>query len=120
MKAFWASVILFGVMLILIIGNAAYIHETTDRIRLFDSALDNRSDRAEVLSDLNTFWSARRRIISLSVGYEQLDHLTETIDCLRWADSISDEAEFERYRILLRDAIDEIERTENFSVENLF
>lgn len=120
MKAFWASVILFGILLFLVGWNASYIHESTDEIRALAFRLDEPSSRKETLSQLDSLWETRQKIIGLSVGYEQLDHLTEVIDCLWWAYSVADEAEFERYRILLTDAIDEIERTEKLSAENLF
>ena len=39
---------------------------------------------------------------------------------LRWAYDIKDEEELIKYRLLVQDAVKEIERLEQFSVENLF
>ena len=120
MKALWASVILFGLLLILVCWNAIYIHKSAEELRTLTSKLDEPSTRWDTLSRLDELWKSRRAIIGFSLGDKQLDRLSEMIDSLLWAYSVSDEAEFERYRILLTDAIDEIERAENLSVENLF
>ena len=120
MKAFWASVILFGVMLFCIAGNAAYIHGCTNEIHTLVSELDDPSGRQVTLARLDELWKKQQRILTLSVGYEKINRLTEMLDCLWWAHSVKDEAEFELYRILLTDAIDEIERADILSGENLF
>ncbi len=120
MKAFWASVILFGLLLIGIVGNAIYLCNSADQIRALELLLDEPSQRQENLFLLEESWARKQKIIALSVEFESIDRITEAISGLRWAYSTEEKEEFERYRILLLDAIDKMERAEKLSVENLF
>ena len=120
MKAFWISILLFALLLGGIFVNARFIHRTSDTLTEYAEELSESSCRAQTLEELEAFWEKRRPLISLTVGFRELDHFGEVIAQLRWAHDLGDETEFLRYRSLLLDAITELSRTEQFSVENLF
>lgn len=119
MKAFWASVILFGVMLFFIGWNAIYIQDSAERIRAFAEEMKHLENRQIALLELDAFWEKHQNLIGLSVSFRETDHLSEMIDCLVWAQNVENEEEFQKYLILLLDAADEIERADRFSIGNL-
>ena len=120
MKAFWISLILFALLLMATAGNALYIRRVTDRIYAITESLSIPEARADSLAELETLWKKQEPWIGLTVGFRELDHFGELIVQLRWAQDTQNEAELLRYRALLRDAIKELRRAEEFSVENLF
>lgn len=120
MKAVWISLILFALLLIGTVLNVWYIHQTADHFYKAAEDLAIPEMRDATLSELEAFWERQEPLISLTVSFRELDHFGEIIAQLRWAQEIGDDAEFSRYRALLIDAVEELMRTEKFSVENLF
>ncbi|MBE6546915.1 MAG: DUF4363 family protein [Ruminococcaceae bacterium] len=120
MKAFWASLLLFGILLGGILCNARYLHRTADYLEKTAQALAQADSRDETLGELERFWEKNQTIISLTVGFRELDRFGEIIVQLRWAHDAENESEFERYRLLLADVTEEIIRSEEFSIKNLF
>ena len=120
MKALWASVILFLVMLGIILGNAAYIHYCSDHLRTLIKQLNASPSKGDALSLMDAFWKRNRGIVELSVGSRGTDSITETLNCLRWAYETDNKAEFLKYTIILENKIEEMERAEFFSVDSLF
>ena len=120
MKAFWASLILFVTMLTGIVWNAVYIHRSTDRLRQLTDQLEDTATRQTVLAELDSFWEAQRIAIGLSVSFRDINRVSESIDCLLLAHSTGNDLDFQKQRILLDNAISEIERADILSVDSLF
>ena len=120
MKAVWISLVLFCLLLGGTALNVWYIHKTAAHFYEAAEALSVPEDREATLTELENFWERQEPLISLTVSFRELDHFGEIIVQLRWAQELGDEAEFLRYRALLVDAVEELIRTEQFSVENLF
>ena len=120
MKVFWVSCALFLALLAGILWNARYIRTSEAYLRETVEELQAVEGRAERLSELEEFWQKRRDLFGLSVGFRELDHFEELLVELRWAHDGGLEAEFQRCRVLLLDAIEEISRNERISVGNIF
>lgn len=120
MKAVWTCVILLIALLLGVFGNARFIHQSEELLISAAEALKNEEQREAVLDDLESFWEEKRPWFSLSVSFRELDHFGEILSHLRWAHDESNESEFEKHRRLLEDVIEEITRTEQWSVENIF
>ena len=120
MKAFWISLVLFLVLLLGIFWNIHYIHESEESLTELVDALDDSENREERLCELELFWEKNRDIFGLSVGFREIDHFGEVLRELRWAQDYGLEAEFQKYRALLLDAIEEITRNEKLSLGNIF
>ena len=121
MKAWIVSLCLFALLLGAIIGNAVYVRhvaahvESEARMLSFDDAqTDGR------LSALEAYWERHRPYVALSIGYRELDHLSEALIGLRTAYDTKASADFTLYRRLTADAAQEMARLERLSVENLF
>ena len=120
MKVFAISILLFIILLAVILSNALYIRSTAQIMHQLTARLDEPKSRSDVLDELRSLWEKRRPIIALTVGYRELDHFDETLTQLQWAHQIESEAEFAHFRALLPNAIDELTRTEHFSIKNIF
>ena len=120
MKVFWVSLVLFLVLLAGIFWNAHYVRESTEHLTDLAEELKESEKREDTLSGLEEFWEKNKNLFGLSVGFRELDHFGEVLVELRWAHDHGLEAEFQKYRALLLDAIEEIERNERISVGNIF
>lgn len=80
MKAFVASLVLFGIMLLLIIGNCIYVHRTTTTLEARLNDVEKSGD-AQAAQALWESWCRARRWLRLSVPVDVLaeidDRLTE-------------------------------------------
>ena len=119
MKAFWASVILFAVLIACIWANAVYMQKTAQAMHSLSAKLNEPQQREATLAKLEEAWENSRTVFSLTVGYRELDRFDEILTQLRWAYESKNAAEFTRFHRLLEDAIDELIRTERFEIENL-
>ena len=120
MKVFWISLVLFLLLLAGIFWNAHYVRESSEHLTELAEELTEPDEREDTLSELEEFWEKNKNLFGLSVGFRELDHFGEVLVELRWAHDHSLEAEFQKYRALLLDAIEEISRTEKISVGNIF
>lgn len=120
MKVFWISCALFLALLAGIFWNARYIRTSEAYLKEAVEKLQAVEGRVERLCELEHFWKKHRDLFGLSVGFRELDHFEELLVELRWAHDQGLEAEFQRCRALLLDAIEEISRNEQISVGNIF
>lgn len=94
--------------------HANYMAKTTEYLKSISVSLAEENDREATLCELEAFWHKQRKQLGLTVGYRELDHIGEILVQLRWAKDEQNEREFERYRRLLADATEELERTEKW------
>lgn len=119
MRSFWISVALFVLLIAVIIGNAVYVHHVTEEILARLSHLTAESDEREMAA-LEAYWEKHRAFVALSISYQELDHLSESLISLRATYDTGNAIDFELYRQICRDASRELARLERFSLENLF
>ena len=120
MKAFWISLILFSLLLVGIFWNAHYVRESESYLTELVVSLGDAEEREESMDELEEFWEKNKKLFGLSVGFRDIDRVSEIITSLRWAQDYGLEAEFQKYRTLLLDAIEEITRNEKLSLGNIF
>ena len=120
MKAVWFSWILLFALLVFVFTNASYIQKTSAELSDLIEQMQNEEVKEEAISQLEKAWKKHRNRIGFSVGFRELDHFDEVLSNLRWAHQVGDQAEFERHRLLLLDAIEELERAERSDWKCLF
>ena len=120
MKAFWFTVALFLILLGCVFLNARFLRRTSEELIGYADQLTEVADREKTVTALERCWDDTRTWISLTVSFQELDHFGELVAQLRWAHDTKNETELIRYRSLLIDAAEELSRTEQFSIENLF
>ena len=77
------------------------------------------TDPDKTISELDSFWQRNHPIIGLSVGFTELDRMSDLILDLRFYFESGKEAELFHTREKIKEAADEISRLERFGLENL-
>ena len=121
MKAWIASLCLFVLLIGIIVINAIYVHRISAHLCDVVGGLSiEDAHTQEQLDALDAYWQKHHPLVGLSIGYRDLDHVSELLISLRAAYETKSASEFESYRQLALDAATELSRLERFSIENLF
>ena len=122
MKIFYA---VLGVFLLLLAGvaiNAVYVHRVAGELNArvdAIAALPCSESYASAL-ELSAYWRRHRNIAGLSVSYTVIDRVSETAESLVAAAEAGDVFGRQQAIAMLRDAVEDLERLETFSIGNLF
>ena len=102
-------------------ANNIYINNTAKELDKLAQSLKHleNEERTKRIEEINNLWKKSETLFSLTVSFRETDHLGETILSLAAADKSQNEAEFEKYLLLLIDAIDGVARLEKFSALNI-
>ena len=119
MKAFYASLIVFGLLLTLIIGNGFFVRSATAELEEALSALRELPASEEKLVRVEMLWEKHRAWLSLSVSYEELKELEGHLLALRAAQETKAACVFENARLAALETLGRIRSLETFSLRNL-
>ena len=122
MKVFWLSIVLLFLLLGAIVCNYCFINRVADRL---EGALDAMPDvgSADCVEATRAFlseWEDSVDVIGLSVSYPIVDRVSEQAITLVACAECGDLYGFRTALALLRDAVGDMRRLEQFSLENLF
>ena len=120
MKAFIISAILFALLIATVIGNAFYVKKVSEHVISETEALKKQDYSIEIISDLEKYWKYHRGFVGLSVGHQELDHISQSIISLKSSCESENISDARLYLAILQDAVDEMGRHEEISFENLF
>ena len=121
MKSFAASLILLAVMLGGMAWNAVYINRVADRLNAMLDAMPDSddADSAQAAAAGREYWESNAPYVGLSVGYTVTDRVSEQTAVLAACAACGDFYGYRSALALLRDAIGDMRRLEQFSIENL-
>ena len=121
MKSFLWSMFLFGLLLVVIVWNFIYVNRTAERLLDMIEALPSDPDDSALApaEELSDFWHTRINSIGFSVGYTVLDRISEQAATLVSTTKYHDFFDYQLAKELLRDAVQDMRRLEQFSVGNL-
>ena len=119
MKSLIITVILFFLLCTIIFANNIYIKRTAGFICKCVSEDVFEKDPLLATEKLDEFWRKNHPIVGLSVGYKELDRMSDLIIDLRIYIEIGNESEIKRIRALIAEGANEISRLEFFKLENL-
>ena len=121
MKSFLLSMALFALMLFLIAWNFVYVNRTAEALLDMVDALPNDPDETALApaEELSDFWHKRTDSIGFSVGYTVLDRISEQAATLVTTAKYHNFFDYQLAKELLRDAVRDMRRLEQFSVGNL-
>lgn len=102
-----------------IFANNVYIRHCADHISACVSDDIFEKDPAEAIDELERFWKSNHEIVGLSVGYKELDRMSDLIIDLKTYFELGNVSEVKRIREMIVEGADEISRLERFSLENL-
>ncbi|MBQ8345780.1 MAG: hypothetical protein IJY42_05910 [Clostridia bacterium] len=121
MKSLIATVLLLVLMLGAVVGNFFYINITADTASALLGQLPRslQKDCVPKAEELLQFWESHAHTVTLSVGYTLADRVTEQAKLLLSAAECGDLYGYQTALTLLEDAISDMRRLEQFSIENL-
>ena len=119
MRSFIITTLLFLSMCAAIALNNGYIRDSAEYITTCVSDEVFEADPEEAIDSLDSFWEKNHPIVGLSVGYKELDRMSDLILDLRTYFEMGNSSEVLRLRVMIRECADEISRLEKFGLENL-
>ena len=119
MRSLVITLLLIFAMLGAIALNNVYIRKTSEFISKCINEENFEADPEGSIETLDKFWQKNHPIVGLSVGYKELDQMSDLIVELRIYHELDDKGEICRVRALILETADEISRLERFALENL-
>ena len=122
MKSFVTTVVLLAIVLLLAITNACYVRHV---IRGMQELLDglppaDAPDCAARAREISDYWAEHERWLGVAIPYSLLDRVCEQASLLGACAEEGDRDGFLHARTLLSDALEDVFRTEEISLSNLF
>ena len=119
MRSFIITALLFFLMCGGIFINNGYINQSAEYIRECVSDENFESDPEAAIKELDDFWKKNHSVVGLSVGYKELDRISDLIIDLKTYFELGNSSEVFRIRAMIDECADELSRLERFSLENL-
>ncbi len=121
MRTLVIVLVIFALLCSSIALNYVYINNVENELTVIAHSLDY-SDRkicGQKIAEIKSIWQKSSDIFSISVNYKDIDYLGETLLSLSAAFEDKNEQDFERYRLLLIDAIEGVCRLEKLTFFNI-
>ena len=120
MKTLTIVLAIFFALCTAMLLNFIYINESADELTHLTEELSfDDPSVAKKIEEIEKKWEKSSVIFSLTVNFKDIDYLGESLVALKSSARTRDKDEFERYRLLVIDAIDGVRRLERFSVMNI-
>ena len=126
MKGSIIAGILLVVLVLLVIGNALYVHHVTSRLSAMTESLPERLGEAawdstlEKITKIQAYLKKHETVLAISVSYTSIDRMTELYISLETYAQIGADHDYTATRELLIDAIGDGARLEKLSAQNIF
>ena len=120
MKAFIISLILTIILVIAVIANAIYISRITEQMKSLVTEICRGSSRDKAFEELNNIWAHNKSFFTISVGFDEIDHVTEYVTRLGFAIEEHDDIGIRRNCALLENFLSDVTRHESISLLNIF
>ena len=124
MTSFKVSLIFFTLLIAIIISNIIFINSTeitllkkVEQIELTDN--ENRKTTLDEISDMQKYWQSRKELVAVSVPYSQILRISELIQSLSSYYKSDELGEYENTKELLKLAINQIGKQEQFLWSNI-
>lgn len=117
MKTFICSMIIFSILLILIITNSIYIHNTSDKI--IDDVTSLSVNDIHGINRLCALWQKHKLIFSISIHDSKVERITGLTENIKSAATAGDSAEFKKNIVLLIDLLEELKKIEEISFQGI-
>ncbi len=119
MRSFVATILIFIFVCGIIVVNNRYVKDCASYICECVSEESFYNDPNAAVNRLEDFWEKNHPFIGLSVGFKELDRMSELIIELKSYTELGNTSEIKRLRMLIIDSADDISRLEKFDIENL-
>ena len=119
MRSFIVTIFLFIIICLIIFFNNLYIKSTASHITELVESKEFDDNPNSTIKEIEILWEKKQRFVSMSVGYKELDRMSDLILDLKTYFELGNIDEVKRIRVLIVEAAAEISRLERFSIENI-
>ncbi len=122
MKGLIISQVLLAVLIVCTVWNAYFVGSVRDELLAYTEALsaEGLTPRSEViLEGACEYWDGVKPLLSLSVGFSELDEVGGCLARLRAALQVGDEGRFRLEIEMLKSALEAVARLERISAESV-
>ena len=119
MRAFIVTIIIFIFTCGIILLNNHYVKDCAAYISECVSDEVYCKDPTATVNKLEAFWKKNHPFVGLSVGFRELDRMSDLIIDLKSCIELGKTDDAKRLRMLIIDSADDISRLEKFDIENL-
>ena len=120
MKAFIISIVLTLALIVGVIANTVYVSRVTEQMKSLVTEICQSSSADKAFEKLDDIWSRHKNLFAISVGFEEIDHVTEYITRLGFALEEGDGIDVRRNCALLQNFFGDVTRHEGISLLNIF
>lgn len=119
MKAISATLILFALLIVAVITNSIYVRSVSQKIGNIAEDLKTAPSK-EAISDLKSIWSKNKPYLNLSIRANEIEQMNDLIESLEASYNAQNEAEFQKYCILISELAEEFSHYETISPNSVF
>jgi hypothetical protein len=121
MKGFIVTIILFAILILVIVTNGIFVNNVHKEMYALTESLSPSPslENEKLIFEIETLWKSKKRLLSISVSFSQIDEVTKRIDALLASNHLNDASQTAINIKLLQNSIDAIKRLEMLSIENI-
>lgn len=120
MRSFIATLVLFALLIVAVTANAIYVISVCNKIESITQELKIPSQRESLISSLRSTWYNNSSYLNLSIQTNEIERMSDLIESLAAAHNAQNEAEFQKYCILIDSLANEFSRHEGISFGSVF
>ena len=121
MKGFFITLILFSILVAGGILNFFFIHGICNEMNQMISEISDTpsKENEEKIIKVHEHWEKSEKKVSISVSYITIDEIGKLIDAIDVYNRLSDKEQLSYYIALLKNAVENVRRLEQFSVKSI-
>ena len=120
MRAFITALLLFFMLIGLITVNSIYVSSECEKISLAAQRVAETQDKEAPISELERVWRKNLPIFNLSIRTGELERMNDLVESLVASYNAKNDAELQKYCILISDLAEEFAHHERFSLRSIF
>ena len=120
MRAFISALLLFALLISAVVINSIYINSACDNLGYLAEKLAAAQDREPLIKEIKEIWNKNLPYFNLSIRTNELERMNDLIESLDASHKAQNEAEFQKYCILIADLAEEFACYERLSLRSVF
>ena len=120
MKALTATLILFALLIGVVVANSIYVRSVSQKIGDIAEDLKTASSKEDAISNLKSIWHRNKPYLNLSIRANEIERMNDLIEALEASYNAQNEAEFQKYCILISELAEEFSHYETISPNSVF
>jgi len=120
MRSFIATLLLFFLLVGSVVVNSIYVSSVCEKLENMANALKSSTQREPLISQLKSIWHSNSSYLNLSIRTNEIERMNDLIESLAASHNAKNEAEFQKYCILISALASDFSNYEKFSFHSIF